>query len=161
MWQYCETGIMRLMRKLTRRQMRVSLPAFALAPRITAVRTFAAVAAGAAAAPPIRPRTLNHFGIAVADPKRSIDFYQGLFGLPIVARQESTTILRVGAGPQFLAIAAVASGAAPSITHYCLGVESFNVDRLLATLAQHGVTNGGAVARPRPRRGPRASTTAA
>ena len=126
--------------------MLVSLPAFALAPRITAVRTFAAVQAGAAAAPPIRPRTLNHFGIAVADPKRSIDFYQGLFGLPIVARQESTTILRVGAGPQFLAIAAVASGAAPSITHYCLGVENFNVDRLLATLAQHGVTKGGAVA---------------
>src|SRR5439155_1064614 len=81
-------------------------------------------------------------GIAVADPKRSIDFYQGLFGLPIVARQESTTILRVGAGPQFLAIAAVASGAAPSITHYCLGVENFNVDRLLATLAQHVVTKG-------------------
>ena len=35
---------------------------------------------------PIRVRTLNHFGIAVSDPRRSIDFYQELFGMPVQAR---------------------------------------------------------------------------
>src|SRR5262249_25239433 len=80
----------------------------------------------------------------VTDPNRSIDFYQGLFGMPIAMRQASTTILRVGAGPQFLAIAPVAANAAPTITHFCLGVEGFDAARILATLAQHGVTKGDA-----------------
>ncbi len=63
---------------------------------------------------PIRVRTLNHFGIAVSDPRRSIDFYQGLFGMPVQARIGPTTILRVGAGPQFLAIRQLEIDAAPT-----------------------------------------------
>ncbi len=118
---------------LTRRQLLMSLPALALVPR-----AFAQAA-------PIRARSLNHFGIAVADPKRSVDFYQGLFGMPVAARNGATTILRVGAGPQFISIGPLASGAAPRITHYCLGVEGFNADRILATLAGHGVTKGDAI----------------
>jgi len=78
----------------------------------------------------------------VTDPKRSVDFYQGLFGMPIAARNGPSTMLRVGAGPQFISIGPVAAGAAPSITHYCLGVENFNVDRLLAALSAHGVKKG-------------------
>jgi catechol 2,3-dioxygenase-like lactoylglutathione lyase family enzyme len=133
------------MPELTRRQLLLSLPTAALAGYAFSER-FDGAALLAQTATPIRVRTLNHFGIAVADVKRSIEFYQGLFGLPIIARQETTTILRIGGGPQFLAITAVAPGASPSITHYCLGVEGFNVDRLVAALAQHGITKGDAVA---------------
>jgi catechol 2,3-dioxygenase-like lactoylglutathione lyase family enzyme len=117
---------------MTRRQLLASLPALALVPRSLAAQT---------AAPAIRVRTLSHFGLAVSDPKRSIDFYQGLFGMPVQARSGQTTILRVGAGPQFLSIAP-AGAATPSITHFCLGVDGFNVDRILATLAAHGVAKG-------------------
>ena len=98
-----------------------------------------------AAAPPIRVRTLSHFGLQVADVKRSVDFYQGLFGMPIQAHAGENTILRIGAGPQFISIAP-AGGAAPSINHYCLGVEGFNVDRVLAALAAHGITKADATA---------------
>ena len=44
--------------------------------------------------PPIHVRSLNHFAIAVSDPKRTIDFYQGLFGMPVQARTGTTTVLR-------------------------------------------------------------------
>lgn len=111
----------------------MSLPALALAPR-----AFAQLA-------PIRVRSINHFAIAVSDPKRTVEFYQGLFGMPVAARSASSTILRLGAGPQFLSIGPVRANQSPSITHYCLGVEGFNVDRILATLAQHGVTKGDAL----------------
>jgi catechol 2,3-dioxygenase-like lactoylglutathione lyase family enzyme len=105
----------------------MSLPALALSPRAFAQAT------------PIRVRSLNHFGIAVSDPKRSVDFYQGLFGMPVAARSQTQTIVRVGAGPQFISIGPVEAGALPRITHYCLSVEGFNADRLLAALARHGV----------------------
>jgi catechol 2,3-dioxygenase-like lactoylglutathione lyase family enzyme len=140
---------MRSMSRLTRRQMLASLPALAFAPRQLVEQAFGPArlrpTQTSPASPPIRVRAINHFAIAVTDPKRSIDFYQGLFGMPIAARTGSATILRVGAGPQFISIGPVASNAAPSITHYCLGVEGFDVDRILATLAQHGVTKGDAM----------------
>ena len=80
---------------LTRRQLLSSLPALALAPRaLVAQPSRAAQTTGGA--PPIRVRSLNHFGIAVSDPKRSVDFYQGLFGMPVQARAGTTTILRLG-----------------------------------------------------------------
>jgi catechol 2,3-dioxygenase-like lactoylglutathione lyase family enzyme len=114
---------------MTRRQLLVSLPALAVA----------RAAAGQGSAAQIRVRTLSHFGLAVSDTRRSVDFYRNLFGLPIQARTGQNTILRVGAGPQFISIAP-AETAAPSINHFCLGVEGFNLDRILVTLAAHGVT---------------------
>ena len=121
------------MASITRRQLLSSVPALALLPRTLGA---------AQAAAPIRVRTINHFAIAVADTSRSIAFYQGLFGMPIVATNGPSTMLRVGSGPQFISISPVANGAAPSITHFCLGMEGFNVDRVLASLAEHGVKKG-------------------
>jgi catechol 2,3-dioxygenase-like lactoylglutathione lyase family enzyme len=131
---------------LTRRQLLGSLSAAYVAqPFAHVAKLFrAARTAQTAGSPPIRVRTLNHFGLAVTDPKRSVDFYQGLFGMPVQARVDTTTILRVGAGPQFISIAPAAANAAPSINHYCLGIENFAVDRVLAALAAHGVTKGDA-----------------
>jgi catechol 2,3-dioxygenase-like lactoylglutathione lyase family enzyme len=118
---------------MTRRQLLLSVPALAIARAAT----------GQGTAPPIRVRTLSHFGLAVPDPKRSVDFYRNLFGLPIQARAGANTILRIGAGPQFISIGP-AENAAPSINHFCLGVENFNVDRIMAALAAHGVAKGDA-----------------
>jgi catechol 2,3-dioxygenase-like lactoylglutathione lyase family enzyme len=130
---------MRCMTAISRRVLLLSLPGVALAPRLTS-NLFAQ------AAPALRVRGINHIGLAVADPKRSIEFYQNVFGMPVRGRQGATTLLQIGTGPQFLAIAPVANGAAPSITHYCLGVESFTVDKALAALAARGVEKADAVA---------------
>src|SRR4029450_5497730 len=118
------------MSELTRRQLLFSLPVLG-----SAVALPFQVALGQAGSSPIRVRSLNHFGIAVTDPKRSIDFYQGLFGMPVQARMGTTTILRVGAGPQFLSIRPLEGDASPRITHFGLGIEAFNVDSIIAGLA--------------------------
>src|ERR1700704_3396791 len=130
---------MRLMIAFSRRQLLLSIPGLALAPRL-APGLFAQ-----AGAPALRVRGINHIGLAVADAKRSVEFYQRVFGLPVRGRQGSMTLLQIGAGPQFLAIAPVQGGAAPSITHYCLGVEGFSLDRALAALAARGVEKAGAI----------------
>ena len=101
---------------------------------------------GQAGAAPIRVRSLNHMTLAVADPARSQQFYQNLFGLPVQARQGPTTVLRIGSGPQFVAVGKVAAGAKPGIRHFCMTVDNFDSERILRTLAGHGVTKTDAAA---------------
>src|SRR5262245_10767465 len=115
---------------ISRRHLLLSLPA-----AMVAGRAFAQ-----AVNSPIRVRGINHVTLSVSDVKRSVDFYQGLFGMPIISRQGMTTNLQIGAGPQFLGIASAGSSA-PAINHLCLGVDDFNVDRITGILRQRGLTN--------------------
>lgn len=114
---------------LDRRRFLAALPALALTPRLAAQ----------SAKPQLKVRGINHVKLIVADMKRSIDFYQGLFGTAVQARTGSSDVaLRVGSGPQHLALSSDAD-ATPSIESYCLGVDGFDADRILKTLAAHGV----------------------
>ena len=47
---------------------------------------------------------MNHVTLAVTNAKRSLEFYQRLLGLPIVATQGPVPIMRLGSGPQFIAL---------------------------------------------------------
>jgi len=96
-------------------------------------------------AAPMRVRGINHVTLAVSDVKRSVDFYQGLFGMPVISRQGTTTNLQIGAGPQFLGVSAAGSGP-PRLDHLALGVEDFSVERVTRILAQHGLTRVDAAA---------------
>lgn len=117
--------------RMTRRSLLLSLPAAAMARSLL-------TAQGAPGT--LKLRALNHMTISVTDPKRSIEFYQGLFGMPIHGRQgNSTTQLRVGPGPQYMSIGGVGAGGRPTIGHYCVTIEDFNLDRVLKVLADHGV----------------------
>ena len=109
---------------LRRRDFLGGLGALALAPN--------AVAAMAARSP-ISVTAINHAKIRVTDPARSLEWYQSLFGLPIVARQGTTVILRIGEGPQFLAIDGESSRK-PGIVHMGLSVDSFDANQVLQTL---------------------------
>lgn len=112
-----------------RRQFLCSLPAFAAAPRAmaqgTALRSF-------------RVRALNQIGLTVTDPRRSLAFYQDLWGMPIQARHGSTTVLRIGEGPQLLSITQ-ATAAPPGIHHFGFAVENFDPIRVLQVLGRNGV----------------------
>ncbi len=114
---------------MTRRAWLCSLPALALARRV-----FAQVQPAR-----LRVRGLHQVTLAVSDLERSLEFYQGLFGLPVQARHGATTLLRIGDGPHFLALADAGSGP-PRIDHFGLAVEDFDVDRVVQILAGHGVT---------------------
>ena len=116
---------------LDRRTFLAALPALALTPRMFAQ---------SAAAPPFRVNGLSQITLTVSDVKRSLDFYQGLFGMPIQARQGSTILLRIGAGPRFLALRQAAAGEAPSISALGFGVQGFSVAGAMKGLTDHGVT---------------------
>lgn len=86
----------------------------------------------------IRPRKLNCFEIRVADVDRAVAFYQDLFGMPVQARNGDRVCLRIGDGPQFMAIRAVRAGEAPAITHLGYAVEVFEPQEVLTALQTSG-----------------------
>ena len=122
--------------RLTRLSFMGSLAALAAAP---AVLSRAGLAAGQAGGPPIPVRSWNHMTLTVTDIGRSLEFYQGLFGMTIAARQARTLILRIGSGPQFLALGGGRPNATPGINHFCLNVDDFDDRRVVGILGEHGV----------------------
>ena len=89
---------------------------------------------------PFRVNGLSQITLTVSDVARSLDFYQGLFGMPVQARQGSTVLLRIGNGPRFLALRHAAAGERPSISALGFGVQDFSLDRATQALAAHGFT---------------------
>src|SRR5690242_10631112 len=100
---------MRGISDISRRLFLVSLPALAAGTRLAGQT---APASGA----PFKSTGLSQLTLTVSDVKRSTDFYQGLFGMPIQARQGSSVFLRIGNGPKFLALKQAAAGERPSIS---------------------------------------------
>jgi catechol 2,3-dioxygenase-like lactoylglutathione lyase family enzyme len=128
------------MGEISRRELLLSMPAAALLPRI-----FAAQAAQAAqGGKPVAVKTINHFALAVSDVSKSVDFYQGLFGMPIQQRQGSTVILRIGSGPQYMALSPAGSNMPSIVSGLGLGVDNFNADQIVSTLATHGISKADA-----------------
>ena len=105
------------------------------------------IAAQAQAGAPFRVNGLSQITLTVSDVRRSLEFYQGLFGMPVQARQGSTVLLRIGNGPRFLALRQAADGERPSISALGFGVQGFSVDRAMQTLAAHGFTAAPSTAR--------------
>jgi catechol 2,3-dioxygenase-like lactoylglutathione lyase family enzyme len=91
-----------------------------------------------ASKPPLVTREMNHVTLAVSDPKRSLEFYQRVFGLPVVATQAAIPIMRISRGPGFIALNA-AGQSSPRIDHVCVTIENFDPDRTMQTLAELGV----------------------
>jgi catechol 2,3-dioxygenase-like lactoylglutathione lyase family enzyme len=115
---------------MERRHFLAALPALALAPRL----------AGQTAPASLKVRGLSQLTLTVADVARSLKFYQDIFGMPIQARQGTTLFLRIGNGPQFLALKQAAPGERPSISAFGMGVEDFSLERVLRVLEANGVT---------------------
>jgi len=136
---------------IDRRRFLVALPALAMSPRLLAVgRPRQSLSGGGRA--PFRVNGLSQITLTVSDVARSLDFYQGLFGMPVQARQGSTVLLRIGSGPRFLALKPAAAGERPSISALGLGVQDFSVDRAMQTLTAHGISAAPSTAdRPGPK----------
>jgi catechol 2,3-dioxygenase-like lactoylglutathione lyase family enzyme len=109
-----------------------AMPALALSPGLLAQRAPA----------PIPLVKLHNFGLRVRDVRRSLAFYQGLFGSPVLARQGETIVLQMGDGPYFYTISPLQAGESPGITHVGLSVADFNLERTEALLAGNGVARG-------------------
>jgi catechol 2,3-dioxygenase-like lactoylglutathione lyase family enzyme len=120
------------MKTISRRELLQSIPPLALGAAL-APRVF-----GQAAAPPIPIKALNYFELSVSDMKRSIDFYQGLFGMPIQARWGDSVLMRIGNGPQFMLLTPAGTQAPRTVPRLGLTVENFNADRIGGMLEKHG-----------------------
>ena len=123
--------------KFSRRRFLESAAALALT-ACSGEENGASLAAGLNSGPPLPVRAINHMTLSVSDPAASLAWYQGLFGMPIAARQGNTIVLRVGDGPQFMAIGGTASDN-PRISHLCLAVDNFDDELIVQILAEHGV----------------------
>lgn len=115
--------------RITRRNLLCALPG---------VLGLRAVLGAQQSAAPLATLAMNHVTLTVSNARRSLDFYQRLFGLPIVATQGTIPILRLGSGPQFLALSERPT-APPGIDHVCLAIDRFDVDRVMKALAGFGV----------------------
>jgi catechol-2,3-dioxygenase len=85
------------------------------------------------ATPTIGPATqLNHATLYVQSVERSQEFYQKLFGMPILTRQGAGVNLRAGAG--FLGLYPARDRGAPRIDHICLSIDRFDAKTALSRL---------------------------
>jgi len=77
---------------------------------------------------------LNHATLHVVNVARSQEFYQRLFGMPVLTHQGVGVNLRAGSG--FLGLYPTRDRAAPGIDHVCISVDRFDAKRVLATLKE-------------------------
>jgi catechol 2,3-dioxygenase-like lactoylglutathione lyase family enzyme len=89
----------------------------------------------------IRLREYNHVTLKVSDPKRSMNFYQGLFGLTALNRDDGGGRLQIGAGPQYLGLSASDRSGSARMDHFSFGVENFDHEQILEALTTHGLKN--------------------
>jgi catechol 2,3-dioxygenase-like lactoylglutathione lyase family enzyme len=111
---------------LTRRQLLGALAAFAVP-----VRFPPAVPAIATA------KQLNHATLFVRDVAESQQFYQRLFGMPVLTVQPPGVNLAVGSG--FIGLYPADKGVDPRIDHVCLGIDGFDADVIKHKLAADSV----------------------
>ena len=106
-----------------------------------ALAMLTAAAAGpapAAAAPVGTVASFNHVSVFVPDVQKAVTFYQDLFGLPILTRQDPGINLNCGSG--FLGIYPLPATAKESrIDHLCLGMPNFDADSVLKQLTDRGI----------------------
>ena len=115
---------------LSRRELLAALALLVAAPP--------AADAAQAAKPVGAVKTMNHVTVFVPNVQKAVDFYQGLFGMPILTKQDAGINLSTGSG--FYGIyPAPASATTGSINHVCLGLENFDADAVLKQLTDRGV----------------------
>jgi catechol 2,3-dioxygenase-like lactoylglutathione lyase family enzyme len=101
--------------------------------------SLAALVGGVQAAPSqsgMRAISLNHVTVRVPDLRRTSQFYQELFGMPLKQHSDRTHILGVGKG--FFGIEQKDGG--PALDHYDFGLAGFNADQAIAKLKARNLT---------------------
>jgi catechol 2,3-dioxygenase-like lactoylglutathione lyase family enzyme len=90
-----------------------------------------------------RGRVINHVTLSVADVNRSRAFYQGLLGAMVINPQTNngkppqSFDLRVG--DSFIGLYPL--GQPGRIDHFCVGIENYDADKVLAQLKQTHAAN--------------------
>jgi len=111
------------MGQLSRRDLVFGLAALAAAPQ-----------ASAQSSSSFKGTEINHVAINVPDVQRSRDFYRELLDLPVLDETPNSSFLGLGEG-NFLSI----FRGNPGLNHYCIGIENYEVDRVIDELTRQGL----------------------
>ncbi len=109
--------------QLNRRDLVFGLAALAAAPQ-----------ASAQSSSSFKGTEINHIAINVPDVQRSRDFYRELLDLPVLDESRNACFLGLGEG-NFLSI----FRGSPSLNHYCIGIEDYEVGRVADELRRQGL----------------------
>ncbi len=109
--------------QLSRRDLLVGLTALAVAPQTSAQSSSA-----------LKGVEINHIAINVPDVQASRDFYRELLDLPVLDESRNSSFLGLGEG-NFLSI----FRGSPGLNHYCIGIENYEVDRVMNELTRQGL----------------------
>ena len=109
--------------QLSRRDLLVGLTALAVAPQTSAQSSSA-----------LKGAEINHIAINVPDVQASRDFYRELLDLPVLDESRNSSFLGLGEG-NFLSI----FRGSPGLNHYCIGIENYEVDRVMNELRRKGL----------------------
>ena len=82
-------------------------------------------------------KQLNHVTVFVKDVQQSQRFYQDLFGMPLLTRQDPGVNLNTGSG--FFGIYPAGQGQT-GLNHVCFGLEDFDADAVVKKLTARGLT---------------------
>ena len=87
---------------------------------------------------PFTSSRIDHISIQVTDLPRSIAFYEDVFGLSILNRDEANEIVRIGTTRVIVSL----HRKPPTgiVDHYAIAVDGFNRDQVTQALARHGLT---------------------
>jgi len=86
----------------------------------------------------IKGARIDHVSVQVSDMKRSVDFYQKVFGFSVVSEDKPNEIVRLGTTRAVVSLHHKSPTAV--VDHFAIGVESFNKDAVTRQLKEYGIT---------------------
>jgi catechol 2,3-dioxygenase-like lactoylglutathione lyase family enzyme len=104
---------------------------------ISALAGVAVAAQRTSAATPFPVRSINHITFRVSDIARSKDFYEKVFGFPVLKEKPDACLLKVGEG--FVALTLDSEHPQPGFDHFCFGIEALNMQAAYEKLKQEGL----------------------
>lgn len=106
--------------------------------------------------PSFSVQRIDHLVLRVEDLERSIEFYRTVLGCQVEKRRDDLGLVHLRAGASMIDLVSVdgplgRKGGAPAeserrnLDHFCLRIDPFDEDALIAHLAQAGLYDGGGV----------------
>lgn len=92
----------------------------------------------AAQSTPFAARGIDHISIQVSDLRRSIEFYQKIFGLAILNEDTPNAIVRMGVTKTIVSLHQ--KPPLGIVDHFAIAIDNFNTESATATLQGHGLT---------------------
>jgi catechol 2,3-dioxygenase-like lactoylglutathione lyase family enzyme len=85
----------------------------------------------------IKGARIDHVSIQVSDLKRSVEFYQKVFGFSVVSEDKPNEIVRLGTTKALVSLHH--KNPTALVDHFAIGLDSFNKDAVIRELKQFGI----------------------